>query len=298
MSKTVAALPDETTSKGRKTKSKALATMADLENLYAARSQEAAAAAPASEGAPRVVPKDMMFWVGEKTLPDPLEVIVVAEALQHVWYEEAYDPENPVPPSCFAVGAVSADDPEGRKTLHAYPTSPNIQGGANDHDCGTCPLNQFGSAEVGRGKACANNRVLAIVMADDPALTDPKRELRYATMTLSPTALSAWGKFVKGIDREYKRPPEGIVTKFSFNKTDADERRRKAVVPIGYDLIRDYQTATRVNKLREEILESGVLVRPLPIETRTPAAAPAKSKGVKGVKGVKAVPGAAKKAKF
>lgn len=283
------ALGGPKSSKGKK--SKELASMSDLEGLYAARAQEAAAAAPTTEGPPRIVGKDGTFWEGETALPDPLQCIVVAEALLHVWYEEAYDPENPAPPSCFATGNVDPADPEGKKTLHAHPSSPNIQGGPENHDCGTCPLNQFGSAPVGRGKACANNRVLAIVMADDPALLDPKRELRWKTLTLSPTGLSSWGKYVKSIEREYKRPPEGVLTQFSFNKTDSDERRRKAVVPIGHALIRDPSVAVRINKLREEILASGVLTRPLPVEAR------AKPPG-KPAAGRRAKPAGAKKAKF
>ena len=71
--------------------------------------------------------------------------------------------------------------------------------------------------------------------------------------------------------------------------------RRGVLGVVGYDLIRDYQTAVRVNKLREEILESGALVRPLPIETRAAAPKPAKGKGGEAAKGKG---GAAKKAKF
>ena len=285
----VPALPGQAAAKAKR--GKALSTMRELEALYATDARAAAAAAPAPEGPPRISAKDQVFWVNEQTLPDPLEVIVLAEAHLNVYYETDYDPENPSPPSCFAVGPVLQRDADGNAVpgtgeaaLGAHPSSPDAQGGpaANgiEHPCATCEMNQFGSARVGRGKACSNTRQLAVVMADDPALADPsKGEPRIAILGLSATALSPWGKYVNGLARIEGRPPHGVVTRFSFNKTDADERKRKAVVPIGYRLIEDGAVAVRAIELRREALESGVLVRPMPVEVRKPAAARAAKGG-------------------
>src|ERR1700690_314643 len=104
---------------------KQLATMKDLEAYYATEAAEVAKAAPGTEGIPRISANDQSFRIGANLLPDPLAVIVVAETLLNVWYEDAYDPKNPAPPSCFAIGeAVEGGD----KLLVAHPTSPNIQG--------------------------------------------------------------------------------------------------------------------------------------------------------------------------
>lgn len=258
---------------------KQLATMKDLENLYAADAQVAARAAPAPEGIPRISANDQAFRIGDNLLPDPLTVIVVAEALLNVWYEEEYDPNNPSPPSCFALhDAVEGAD----KLMTADATSPNIQGGV-DHKCAGCELNAFGSARKGRGKACANNRILCVVMADDPAFND-NQELRYAILQLSPTALTPWGKFVAALNKIEHRPPHGVITQFSFNRKDPVEQRRKAVIPLGYQPIKNLAMASKVLALRKEILESKILLRPLPVsvmdkaprgrEQKRPAARP------------------------
>jgi hypothetical protein len=271
---TLPAVAEVAPKKPRASKSRALISMAEIEKQYASEAVAAANAAPVAEGAPRISAKDQQFTVGEHVLPDPLEVIVVAEALVNIYYTEDYDPENPAPPACFALAPVLETDAAGQPVegtgeagLHAHPTSPDIQGGENNHDCLTCEKNKFGSAEKGAGKACGNTRQLAVVMADDPAFTGGG-ELRYALLSLSPTALKSWGKYVKGLKEVVKRPPHGVITQFSFNKQDPNERARKAVVPKGYKPITAIEVATKVNALRSQLLTEKTLLRPLPVEVR------------------------------
>lgn len=287
----------------KKAKGTGLATMKDLEGLYAHEALVAAAAAPQSEGAPRVVGKDGTFYLGEQVLPSPLEAIVVAEAHLNVWYPDAYDPDSPSPPGCFALAPSLQKDPAtgdsvdgtGEDAMKAHATSPQIQGGPNGHDCATCEMNKFGSAEVGRGKACANTRVLAIVMKDDPAF-GTKSPLTWAQMSISPTGLAPWGKFVKGLAQIEGRPPHGCVIQFDFNKRDPVEQKRKAIIAVGYQKIADLGVATKVNALRKELLESKVLLRPLPTEVREQV--PKKAGGAKAAKGKKAKPAQRKPARF
>jgi hypothetical protein len=252
-----------------------LISMKEIEKLYQSEASEAAAAAPPpAEGVPRIVGKDGTFYLGEQVLPSPLNLIVIADAHLNVWYPDAYDPDSPSPPGCFALAPALQKDASGvdvvgtgEAALHAHKTSPKIQGGANDHDCATCELNKFGSAEVGRGKACANQRVLAVVMADDPAFKT-NEALTWATLTISPTGLSPWGKFVTSLSKIERRPPHGAVIQFDFNRRDPVEQKRKAIIAAGYQLIQDPAVAMKVNALRRELLESKVLLRPLPVEVR------------------------------
>lgn len=248
--------------KAKKTPGTSLVSMKDLEALYASDATAAVAAAPVAEGAARITANDYQFSVGETVLPDPLNVIVVAEALQHVYYDSKYVPGEKKPPACFAVGpATDAGD----KVMHAHPTSPNIQGGTDNHDCVGCEMHKWGSAEKGKGKACTTNRQLAVVMADDPAFENGG-ELKYAILSISPTGLSPWGKFVQGLAGILKRPPHGVVTQFSFNKKDPVEQRRKAVIAIGYKPITDVGMAQKVNALRKTLLETKALERPMPVD--------------------------------
>jgi hypothetical protein len=261
-------------------KGKQLATAKDLENLYASEAAIAAKAAPQGEGVPRISTADTQFKVGETDLPDPLQVIVVADALQNIYYDTDYDPSVKHPPACFAVGeAVEGGD----ALLHAHPTSPNIQGGANDHDCATCEMNRYGTAERGKGKACANTRQLAVVMADDPALEGPG-ELKWAQLQISPAGLPAWGKFVSGLANIVKRPPWGVVTQFTFDKKNPIESRRKTVVAISYKPIANSVVGRKVMALRKQILETKALLRPIPVgdyEAPKPKKAPPARKTAK-----------------
>jgi hypothetical protein len=269
---------------------KGLTTMKDMENLYAAEAQIAAKAAPAPEGVPRISANDQQFRIGDNELPDPLNVIVVAETLLNVWYEEEYDPDSPSPPSCFALHeAVEGAD----ALMTADPTSPNIQGGP-EHRCAGCEMNAFGSAEKGRGKACANTRQLCVVMADDPAFGDGQ-ELRYAVLGLSPTALTPWGKFVSALNKIEHRPPHGVITSFSFNRKDPVQQKRKAVIPLGYKLITDIGMASKVRALRASLLESKILLRPLPVIAKDAPERKAKRAPAKGKRApAKAAPAKAK----
>lgn len=279
----------------RKKPGTALATMADMENIYAAEAIMAAAAAPAQEGFPRISTKSEMFTIGEDILDDPLNLIVVADAHVNIWYPEAYDPDHPSPPGCFAVAPTLELDAAGKavpgtgeSALHAHESSPQRQGGANDHDCATCALNMWGSAEKGKGKACGNTRLLAVVNAGDPSLKDPTLEPKVALLGLSPTALGGWGKFVNGLAKIEKRPPWGAIIKFTFDKKNPDERKRKAVIAAGYQLITDPSMASKILATRKSVLESKVLLRPVPVTVESEEKPAKRMKKVKKAKPVKA----------
>jgi hypothetical protein len=262
-----------------------LATMADMENLYAAEAIMAAQAAPAGEGLARISTKSEMFTIGDQQLDDPLNLIVLADAHVNVWYPEAYDPDSPSPPGCFALAPTLQLDAQGKPVegtgetaLHAHESSPQRQGGVHDHDCATCGMNQWGSAERGKGKACGNTRLLAVVAADDPAL-GTEQEPKAALLGLSPTSLAPWGKFVTALSKVERRPPWGAVIRFTFDKKNKDERRRKAVIASGYQLITNPAIAHQILKMRKDILESKVLLRPLPTSVAEEGKPAKKAKG-------------------
>jgi hypothetical protein len=253
--------------KGRKKKAgTAVMTMADVEKLYAEEAKAAAEAAPVSGGVPMVSLKGEQFQIGETFLPDPLEAIVVAEVMQNIYYDSPYNADNPTSPGCFAM-ALAVKGAEGQMTSHE--TSPNRQGGV-DFKCQGCEMNQFGSAEIGKGKACSNYRKLALVMTSDPGFKDPDTPLTWATMSLPPTSLGDWGKFVMGLDRVEHRPPHGVVIKFTFDRRNPDANKRKRVIAVGYQNITDVTMAMRVNALRKELIDSGALTRPIPVDNYVP----------------------------
>lgn len=217
-----------------------------LEQQLAADAAAAAAKEPVSGGMTIRTDKKK-FTYSDTVLPSPLEVIVLAQAYYNAYYDTPYDPEDPQPPACFAV-AQEAD----QLTRHEKaPRSPVGEGTA----CALCPMNAFGTADVGRGKACNNYRRLAVVMADDPAL-EGEGDLTWATLSIPPTGLGQWSKYVKGLAKLENRPPHGVVTSFGFDP----ERNTPCVIAIGYDKLTRPEVIQKVLAARQRVLEENALL--------------------------------------
>lgn len=140
------------------------------------------------------------------TLPDgtktrePLQLVVVDFVSRNEYYEGTYNPNEIMPPACFAI------HPE-PKQLAPSDNSPNKQ----SDTCAGCPMNEFGSSPVGGGKACKNTRLLAVLPPD----ADEDTEIW--TLKVSPTALKAFDGFVAGVNRVFQLPPVGVVVTVGFN---------------------------------------------------------------------------------
>ena len=143
--------------------------------------------------------KNGKFMLGDDELPQPLNVIIVDSRFENAFYTTAYDPDNPQPPGCYAVGTdqdelVPAEDVPERQS----------------DSCFDCPQNEWGSADVGRGKACRNLRRLALSPADD--LDSITTETEAASLKIAPTGLSGFSGLFKKIAKALKLPPFGVVT--------------------------------------------------------------------------------------
>ena len=107
----------------------------------------------------------------------PLDLVIVDFVSRNTFYEGTYDPNNITPPTCFAI------HPE-LKQMAPSENSPIKQ----SDDCASCPMNQFGSS--GKGKACKNGRMLAVLPPDADADTP------LWLLQVSPTALKGFDGFV------------------------------------------------------------------------------------------------------
>lgn len=147
--------------------------------------------------------------VGDFVTPDgmnlgnEIQVVVVDFVSHNKFYTTAYDPQNPTPPDCYAMGRkINEMAPE--------PDSPNIQ----NADCRTCPLNQFSSGQNGRGKACKNSRALAVLVVD-PENPDAHNEpdAPIYLLEIPPTGLRSFDGAVGHIARALNGPPvKAILT--------------------------------------------------------------------------------------
>jgi hypothetical protein len=118
----------------------------------------------------------------------PLRVIVLDWVATNSYFEGDYDPNNRVPPTCFAVG------PHNNDALTPVTDSPEMQ----NEDCATCPHNQFGSR--GKGKACKNQFKLAVIPSD---LEEPDTD-KVWTINVSPTGIKQFTSFVRNIGKLFQ----------------------------------------------------------------------------------------------
>jgi hypothetical protein len=142
--------------------------------------------------------KDKQFVFPDGTKSDTFEGVIVDFASMNAFYPGKYDPKNIVPPACFAIGT---------NPLQLVPSknSPELQADT----CQECPNNEFGSS--GEGKACKNQRKLAILPPD------ADKDTPIWTLNVSPTALKAFDSYVRSVANVFGMPPVAVVTTFSLD---------------------------------------------------------------------------------
>lgn len=125
-------------------------------------SNDAASMASASSSIPRISLKGRKFRFregGEEIRKPADEIYVVILAVepgaglnQKTYYEKGYQQGDSSPPDCSSSNGVHPD---------AWITNPV------NRTCRDCPKNRFGSAQVGKGKACKDSKRLWVVEPDN-----------------------------------------------------------------------------------------------------------------------------------
>jgi len=110
-----------------------------------------------------------------------ISVIVVSYEIVHSYYSKPYDPSNITPPDCMAHGLVYND-------LTPIENAPARQADA----CSICPMNEWKSASNGKGKACRNSRLLAILPADPDLIPDHPMW----TISVPPTSIRRFDDYI------------------------------------------------------------------------------------------------------
>lgn len=150
-----------------------------------------------------------------------MAVVILADTMENSYYDAAYDPDTPAAPRCFAF----AKDEDELEPHEAVDKEEYFE--RQSPQCAGCPQNEWGSARTGRGKACANVMRLAMIPAgiyksqggrnagfDLELFDDPEHyaKAEVAYMKLPVMSVKNYGKFVKSVAGELRRPPHGIIT--------------------------------------------------------------------------------------
>lgn len=144
-----------------------------------------------------------------------IAVVIVDHILENAYYEGRWDPDNPSAPVCFAFG-------RDEDTMGPHPDVDEKSAFTRQSDdCASCPMNVYGTADTGKGKACKNTRRLAMIPAGtydkkgDLTLFEDEDHFRKAPIAflkLPTTSINGWAAFVKQVAGTLKRPPHGIFT--------------------------------------------------------------------------------------
>lgn len=193
-------------------------------------------------GIPTFSLKSGVLALGEDTFPgNEMAVIILGDTHVNKYYAEGYDPDVKTPVTCYAFGS----DP----TTMAPHAEVVARGQAQADSCAECPMNRFGSAEKGRGKACGNRAKLLVIPAG--GFNKKTREFEAINEvdhyeTVSPAFLDLpvmsaqdYSKYVKQLGAAMRRPPFAVITHVRV-VPDAKSQFRvtfEAIEEVGPELI-------------------------------------------------------------
>lgn len=180
-----------------------------------------------------------LSFAGAAVPGNELRAVILGWVHENQYYDEDYDPDVPQVPACYAFGK-EADE------MAPHEKSPRPQ-----HDtCAGCPLNEFGSAEKGQGKACKNVLRLALIAESD--LEDlGSAEIVYMKIpVMSVKNFLIYAK--KKVAESAKRPYWSVVTTITV---EPDNKSQFKVVFDTAEMIEDSELFGPLKELWEKTME-------------------------------------------
>lgn len=180
-----------------------------LEDANAAASQEASALG----GGYFSIKGGLLSFGGNEIPGSQMAVIVLDSMFLNQYFDGPYVEGQQRSPVCWAKGHGKSSDLE----HHEKAEDPQ-----HDGVCDDCPMNRFGSADTGKGKACKNGRRLALISAGDLSRDGEQVEMlgdseilegSIGWFNLPPTSLQAYATWVESLRSAFKRAPYAFVCK-------------------------------------------------------------------------------------
>jgi hypothetical protein len=169
-------------------------------------------------------PTSFVNLTGKKfTFPDktehagPITCVIIDFINSYSYYDTPYKKGVITEAACHAIGQLTSE-------MEPLDTSPNKQSAK----CSTCPQNQWGSG-AGDGKACTNNRILAVVAPDKQDSGE------ILLIKVSPTGIKHFDKYIASIGTKFQVPAWGVVTEISFSDDTFPSLRFNFVEPNKQD---------------------------------------------------------------
>jgi len=140
-----------------------------------------------------------------------LDLVILDWIFENHLYTDAFDPDTPATPTCYALGRVEKD-----MAPHDGAETPQCGQCGTPGQPGCCPANEWNSG-LGKGKACKNYRRLATIAMSDFLLGPEgiaKAEVRI--LKISPSGIKAWSGYIGSLSDELKRPSWTVGTQVSL----------------------------------------------------------------------------------
>lgn len=183
--------------------------------------------------------KGGIMSVNEEELPgNQLYAVILDHYRENTYFEGRYNPDVKAPPKCYAFGrGGDADEMGPHESMKA---SLSWEGGyfePQNDTCIGCPMNEWGTADTGKGKACQNRRRLILLPAgfctpkrgsrdfDVELFTDPVhfQTADEAQIKLPTTSSKEFSKYVSQLAAQYQRPPHGVITRLYLEPHAKDQ---------------------------------------------------------------------------
>lgn len=144
-----------------------------------------------------------LTYNGATVAGNKLKVVVLEGVLENCYYDSDYDPDSPASPVCFAFGR-ELDE----MRPHEKSTQPQHE------TCKGCPMNEFGTAEKGSGKACKNIMRLAMIPGE-PLNIEAIKKTSAAYFKLPVTSVKNYTTYAKRLAALHELPPFAFVTEMT-----------------------------------------------------------------------------------
>lgn len=184
---------------------KSVMTMKDIDKQLQAHVSDTAARIEKPAGQSIGI-KGKKFKYKDEVLGRTAEFVIVDFIRANAHYDEAFHEDEIALPGCMALSVDGVD----MAPLAGVPNKRN-------ETCDGCEMNAWGSADVGRGKACAEQYRLAVLAVNPADKADSYAVCEMAMITVPPTSKKNFGSYVRAVEDKTGRPPLAFLTELAFD---------------------------------------------------------------------------------
>lgn len=149
----------------------------------------------------------VMTYLDQPLTNNSFNGVVLAAALEQVYYENGWNPDAPTGPSCFAFGI----DSNNMVPDASIPEPMN-------HDCKSCPKNAWGTAvnaagKPAKGKACKTKRRLIVIPFNQEMTSEDIMNAEVAYISIPTMSIKNWANYIRKVTLTHRRPFWAMATK-------------------------------------------------------------------------------------